>query len=98
MRIYIIGEKRTEEQYEKLERTLKEEGHEVVNILKVLKQIPNWTYKEREKIGHALIEMSDAVFAEQGWKKSEVAKEEVLYALSQNVNITFEVKDELPFM
>lgn len=98
MRIYIVGEKRTEEQYEKLERTLKEEGHEVVNILKVLKRIPRLTTGEREKLGHTLIGISDAVFAEHGWKKSEVAKEEVLYALSQNVNITFEVKNELPFM
>lgn len=98
MRIYIVGEKRTEEAYEELERTLKKEGHEVVNVLKVLKRIPRLTQGEREKLGHALIGISDAVFAEHGWKKSEVAKEEVLYALSQNVNITFEVKNELPFM
>lgn len=98
MKIYIIGEKRTEEEYEKLESTLKEEGHEVVNILKVLKQIPRLTQEEREKITHALIGISDAVFVEIGWKKSFMAKLEVMYALSQNVNVTFEVRDELPFV
>lgn len=98
MKIYIIGEKRTEEEYEKMESTLKEEGHEVVNIIKVLKQIPRITQEEKEKIMHALIGISDAVFVEAAWKKSTVAKEEVMYALSQNVNVTFEVRDELPFM
>lgn len=98
MKIYIVGEKRTEEEYEKMESTLKEEGHEVVNIIKVLKQIPRLTQEEKEKITHALIGISDAVFVEEAWKKSTVAKEEVMYALSQNVNVTFEVRDEVPFM
>ncbi len=98
MKIYIIGEKRTVEEYGKLERSLKKEGHEVVNILKVLKQIPKLTRGEQEQITQALIAGSDAVFVEKGWKRSYTAKEEVLYAISQDINVTFEVRDELPFM
>ena len=98
MKIYIIGEKRTEEEYEKLESTLKEEGHEIANFLKVLKQIPKVTQEESEKIAQALIGISDAVFVKKGWKRSEVSKAEVMYAVSQDINVTFEDKEELPFM
>lgn len=98
MKIYIIGEKRTEEEYEKLESTLKEEGHEIANILKVLKQIPRVTQEESGKIAQALIGISDAVFVKKGWKRSDMSKAEVMYAVSQDINVTFEDKEELPFM
>lgn len=98
MKIYIIGEKRTEEEYKKLENTLKKEGHEIINILKVLKPLPKVTREEKEKIAQILIGGSDAVFVKKGWKRSYMSKEEVMYAVSQDVNVTFEDKDELPFM
>ena len=98
MKIYIIGERRTEEEYEKMESALAEEGNEVLNIARVLKQMPELTRGEREKIAHAMIGIADAVFVGASWKESTEAKDEVLYAISQNINVVFEEKDELPFM
>lgn len=98
MKIYIIGEKRTEEEYEKLENTLKKEGHEIINILKVLKQLPKMEKEEKEKLEQILISGSDAVFVKKGWKRSDMSKAEVMYAVSQDINVTFEDKEELPFM
>ena len=46
MKIYIIGERRTEEEYEKMESALAEEGNEVLNIARVLKQMPELTHGE----------------------------------------------------
>lgn len=96
MKIYIIGEKRTEEEYEKLESILKKEGHEIINILNVLKQLPKMI--KGEKIAKILVEESDAVFVKKGWKRSDMSKAEVMYAVSQDINVTFEDKEELPFM
>lgn len=98
MKFYIVGPKKKEEEYEKLEKALIKEGHEVLNILRVKKQLPHLSTEESSKMQHALMAVSDGVFAAADWKKNDVSHDEVMYALDHNINVLFEVREELPFM
>lgn len=101
MKIYISGKRNEKERYKEAEEKLKKEGHEVINYLEVSKQLPGMTRNEHEAMEHMLIKLCDAVFVLNGWNTSITAKNEVLYALDNSINITFqqvEKVEELPFV
>lgn len=100
MKIYISGKRNEQERYNEAAEMLEKEGHEVINYIKIKKQLPGMSRREHETMEHMLITMSDAIFVLNGWKESEAAKAEVFFALENSVNIMFEqseVVEELPF-
>lgn len=101
MKIYISGKRNEHERYEEAEERLKKEGHEVINYIKISRQLPGMTRSEHETMEHMLIQLCDAVFVLKEWKDSEPARAEVFYALENAVNIIFEQiekVEELPFI
>lgn len=97
MRIYIVGEKRDEKEYERVEKILREEGHEVFNYIKVLKALPPMLNEDVVKLKHAMILISEAVFVVGNWKNRYTAEEEIYYAIKNNRNVIFDQQNEIPF-
>ena len=93
-RIYISGPITGVENFgfnfEKAERELQEEGHEVINPTKVELLLPKGTYEEYMKIDMFLLDMCDTIYMLKGWEKSCGANREYGYAMAKDYIILHE--------
>lgn len=98
MRIYISGGISGVEDYkanfEKAQKRLKEQGHEVINPAAFDELLPKLTYEEFMKFDIFLLNMCDAIYMLKGWQKSCGANREYGYALAMD-KIILEEQDVL---
>lgn len=88
MRVYIsgaiTGTDDYEERFEKAEQELLKRGFEVINPVKVNKNLPKTaTHSEYMHISYALMDLCDAVYSMPGWKKSTGACMEFGYGVAK---------------
>lgn len=87
MRVYIsgaiTGNDNYKEDFARAERELSAAGHEVINPVKLEDILPQLTYEEYMKLDLALLDVCDAVFMLNDWKKSLGANREYGYALAK---------------
>jgi nucleoside 2-deoxyribosyltransferase len=88
MRVYISGGITGVENYKQFfdeaEKTLKSEGHEVINPTSFDSVLPQLTYEEFMKFDIFLLDMCDAIYMLKGWQKSCGANREYGYALASD--------------
>lgn len=95
MKIYISGPITGIEGYRKrfdaAEKTLKAEGHIVVNPARVGDELPKeTTHEEYMKVCLAMLDSCDAIFMLDGWKESKGCGIEFEYAYEHKMTIAFE--------
>ena len=95
MKIYISGAiSNTDdfmERFAKAEKELTEKGYSVVNPAKVNAQLPEDTsYEDYMKMSFCMLDMCDAIYMLQDWKKSCGANREYGYSLAKDMIIMYE--------
>ena len=94
MRVYISGGISGVENYKdnfnRAQKELKQQGHEVINPSAFDELLPNLTYEEFMKFDIFLLNMCDAIYMLKGWEKSCGANREYGYALAADKMIITE--------
>lgn len=91
MRVYISGAitdvDNYKEHFDKAEKELKEQGHEVINPTSFDNLLPQLTYEEYMKLDLCLLDMCEAIYMLNNWKQSFGANREYGYALAKGMLI-----------
>lgn len=95
MKIYIsgpiTGTKDYMKRFQRVEETLKAEGHTVINPAKVNAGLPEGTiHKEYMKLSLCMLDMCEVIFMMKGWEESKGAGMEFEYATLNKMTIIFE--------
>ena len=89
MKIYISGPEKYQGEYNDVERALQNEGHEVINRIKVLNQI-SLPERDKQEMTKCLVSMCDTIFLLTGWQQDPVSNLEFDKAVEERLCITFE--------
>ena len=95
MRVYlsgpITGKKNYMKHFAAAEKSVKKEGHEVINPAKNAHVMPRTTtHEEYMRVCLAQLDCCDAIVMLEGWKESSGAREEFCYAVDKRIPIFFE--------
>ncbi|RGB58573.1 MULTISPECIES: DUF4406 domain-containing protein [Bacillota] len=92
MKIYlagkITGNHNYKEQFERKQKELEAQGHIVINPVKP----EGFDYKEYIDMGLSELKYCDAIYLMNGWKESEGARLEFIYAFTVGIGILEEEK------
>jgi hypothetical protein len=86
MKIYLIGPPECGKDFEKVEKELRQQGHDAINPVAIFKHIPNIRHNERWQVAQILIDISDAVCLLPSWEASNVATWEDAYATGKRMD------------
>lgn len=82
MKVYIIGDREKEEEFEEAEQFLRKCGHAPVNPLKVIQALPEeMNNSDFTLIAFELIRVCDAVYLLSGWSENLFARMERTQAI-----------------
>ncbi len=86
MRVYIsggiTGVENYREKFNKVQKELEKDGHDVFNPALYADALPKFSYEEYMKVGLYFLSMCDAIYMLKGWQKSCGANREYGYALA----------------
>ena len=93
MKIYISGaitnNPNYKEDFERAEKQLKYDGHEVINPTMV-ELPPNCTHEDYMKVDFALLDLADGIYLLSNYEKSKGACMEYGYASAKDMIIMYE--------
>lgn len=82
MKVYIIGDREKEEEFEEAEQFLRKRGHAPVNPLKIIQALPEEiNNSDFTLIAFELIRVCDAVYLLSGWSGDLFARMERTQAI-----------------